>query len=221
MTRVGDKFFHENFSPAKSFFRFGNHPLIGAVEFVLVFAAANAASASATGGLEHDRIADLLGQLSGFVETTEIAVTAGGNGDAGFTHGGARLGFVTHAPDNLGGGADKADIAAGADFGQFRVFRKKAIARMQGVTAGGDRQIDQPVSVEITGHGVRPQTVGFIRFFDMQGVAVGFGIDSDRFNAHFRAGADDANGDFPAIGDEDLFYHCRCCRKVAFPCKIK
>ena len=38
----------------------------------------------------------------------------------------------------------------------------------------------------------------------MGGFAVDFGIDGDGNDAHIPAGADNAAGDFPAVGDEDF-----------------
>ena len=47
-------------------------------------------------------------------------------------------------------------VAARADLRQQRVFGKKAVARVQGVAAGGDREIDDAVGIEIAGHGSGP-----------------------------------------------------------------
>ena len=41
----------------------------------------------------------------------------------------------------------------------------------------------------------------------MHRISVGFAENSDRFNAHFTTGADDANSDFAAIGDQDFLKH--------------
>src|SRR6266478_3836549 len=43
--------------------------------------------------------------------------------------------------------------------------------------------------------------VGFVRETDVQGCAVGFAEDDDGADAEFAAGAQNANGDFAAIGD--------------------
>ncbi len=41
----------------------------------------------------------------------------------------------------------------------------------------------------------------------MQGMAVGFGVDGDRADAHFGARAHDTHGDLAAVGDEDFLDH--------------
>jgi hypothetical protein len=38
----------------------------------------------------------------------------------------------------------------------------------------------------------------------MQAFAIRCRVNSDRFDAHFFAGADNAKGDFASIGDEDF-----------------
>jgi hypothetical protein len=38
-------------------------------------------------------------------------------------------------------------------------------------------------------------------------LAVGFGINGDRFNVHIAAGADDSTGDFTPVGNQDFFKH--------------
>ena len=42
---------------------------------------------------------------------------------------------------------------------------------------------------------------------DMRRAGVGIGIDRDRLDPHPLRGADDAAGDFPAIGDQDFLEH--------------
>jgi hypothetical protein len=49
--------------------------------------------------------------------------------------------------------------------------------------------------------------VGFVRTLDMQGMAVGVGIDRDRANAHLGASTHDSYGNLTTVGDQDLFYH--------------
>ena len=41
----------------------------------------------------------------------------------------------------------------------------------------------------------------------MKGMNIRFGIDGDRANAKLFAGSNNAEGDFAAVSDEDLFNH--------------
>ncbi len=104
-------------------------------------------------------------------------------------------------------GADELDSAFGADIRQFSVFREETIAGVQRVAAGFHRQIHQLARVQVTGQGVCTDAVGLIRAFDMQGMAIGVGIDRDRANAHFGASTHDAYRNFTTVGDQNLFYH--------------
>jgi len=49
--------------------------------------------------------------------------------------------------------------------------------------------------------------VGFVGLESVQREAVLVGIDGHRADAHFGGGAHDADGDFGAVGDEDLIEH--------------
>ena len=41
----------------------------------------------------------------------------------------------------------------------------------------------------------------------MQRLAVSLGVDGDRLHVELTASTDDAESDFPAVGDQDLFEH--------------
>jgi hypothetical protein len=47
----------------------------------------------------------------------------------------------------------------------------------------------------------------FVGQLHVLGVLVGFGVDDDRLDAHFAAGALDTQRDFTTVGDEDFFKH--------------
>ena len=48
---------------------------------------------------------------------------------------------------------------------------------------------------------------GLISHFDMQGITVRIGIDSDCGNTHAPSGLDHAAGNFPTIGNQDFLKH--------------
>src|SRR3569623_643239 len=139
----------------------------------------------------------------------DTAVAAGRLRYAGFDHRLAGCDFIAHLVDDGSVGADEADTAAGADLGQHRIFGEKALAGVERVAAGGDRQIDDAVGIEITGHRVGADIIGFVGLFEMQAVAVGVGVDRDRGDAHLGAGAHDAHRDLAAVGDEDFIDQAR------------
>ena len=58
----------------------------------------------------------------------------------------------------------------------------------------------------------RADVDGFVGHLDVQGIAVGIGVDGDGLDAEAACGLDHAAGDLAAIGDQDLLEHRR-----AFP----
>jgi hypothetical protein len=48
---------------------------------------------------------------------------------------------------------------------------------------------------------------GFVRHIDGQAIGVGFGIDDGRLDTEPARGADNADGDFAAVGDQDFIEH--------------
>ena len=53
----------------------------------------------------------------------------------------------------------------------------------------------------------RPDRDRHVGHLDMQGVAVGLGIDRDRLDAHAAGGFDDPAGDLAAVGNQDSLEH--------------
>ena len=89
---------------------------------------------SATGnGLNHDGVTDFFGGFDRFLLGRNGAITAWGNGDAGFAGILSGQGFVSHPTDRFGRGADEADIAGLANLGEVGVFRKEPVTGVDGV----------------------------------------------------------------------------------------
>jgi hypothetical protein len=53
----------------------------------------------------------------------------------------------------------------------------------------------------------RADTNGFVSQLNVEGIVIGFGIDRQGPDPQFFAGADDAEGDFAAVGDQDFIEH--------------
>ena len=92
-------------------------------------------------------------------------------------------------------------ISAGlADLGEVGVFAQQSVAGMNRVHVGDLRRADHRGNVQIaflqTG---RPNADGFVGKANMQRVAVGLAIDGDRLDAEFLAGANDPQGNLPAV----------------------
>ncbi len=71
---------------------------------------------------------------------------------------------------------------------------------------GGDDAIDFEITLCA---GSWADADGFVGGLDVKGVVIGFGVDGESTDAEVFAGADDAEGDFAAVGDEDFVEHER------------
>src|ERR1035437_6692999 len=72
------------------------------------------------------------------------------------------------------------------------------------VGGGGEDAVDAEVAF---GGGAGADVGGLVGHADVEGGAVGVGKDGDAGDAHLAEGADDADGDLAAIGDQDLAEH--------------
>ena len=75
-----------------------------------------------------------------------------------------------------------------------------------GVVAAGDIEDEVAAEIRFAG-GSGAEAVSFIGLEDVEGRAIGVGIDGDRGDAKLAAGAQDAEGDFSTIGDENFAKH--------------
>ena len=73
-----------------------------------------------------------------------------------------------------------------------------------GLTAGLDDLLDHQIALGRSG---RADQHGLVGHLDMEGIAVGLGIDRNRLDPHPARGLDDAAGDLAAIGDQDALEH--------------
>jgi hypothetical protein len=90
------------------------------------------------------------------------------------------------------------------------VFRKETVARVDRFGTGDFRGGDDPVRFQIAFLArCRSDADRLIGELDVHGIDIRLGIDGDRFDSEFAAGADDAKGDFTAVGDQDAFEHGR------------
>ena len=79
---------------------------------------------------------------------------------------------------------------------------------MNGIHVGDFRRADDAVNAQIAfGGGRLADANGLVGHLDVHGIGVDFRIDRDGADIQFLAGADDADGDFSAIGDQNFFKH--------------
>ncbi len=169
---------------------------------------AHALAAAAGGGLDHDGIADLVGDLDRVLVVLDHAEIAGHGRDLGL--GGRLLGFdlVAHRGDGARIGTDEDDAGLCQRARKGLALGQEAVAGMHGLGAGLAAGLDDLVDHQVAFGGRRRADLdGLVGHFDVQRVAVGLGIDGDRLDAHPAGGLDDAAGDLAAIGDQNSLEH--------------
>src|SRR5690606_22405549 len=150
VSRIDDALFQKDLRLAKSLAGLRDYAIIIAEQLLLVVTTADTATAAAIGRLQHYPITDFFCQYQCFIHIGQIAIAARYARDTGGNHGVARLDLVTHLSYHSGLGADKTDATPRTDFGQFRIFGKETIARMQGIAPGGYRQVNDVVCIQIS-----------------------------------------------------------------------
>ena len=169
---------------------------------------AHALAAAACGRLEQDRVAHLLGDLQGLGLVPDGLDVAGNDRHAGILGQLLAGDLVAHDVHRLHRRTDE-DHAGGLHrAGELGVFREEPVAGMDGLGAGGAGRLDDLVDHQVgllRGRGA--DVHGLVRQLPVQAAAVGVGVDRHRADAESVAGADDADGDFAAVGDEYLVEH--------------
>jgi hypothetical protein len=169
---------------------------------------AHALAAAAGGGLDHHRVADLVGDRGRLLVVLDHAEMAGHGRDVG-----AAAAFLLSilspmAAIALGFGPMKTMPALASASANASRSDKKAVARMHRLgaarLAGGDDLVDDQVALRRRRRADRDGLVGHL---DVQRVAVGLGIDRDGGNPHPAGGLDDPAGDLAAVGNQDSLEH--------------
>ena len=135
-------------------------------------------------------------------------VGAGDGGDIGAAGELAAGGFRAESFHGFGGRADEDEAGVGAGARQSGVFGEETVAGMNGVAAGAARDVHDFVDAEIAfAGGGRADGVGFVGEAHVEGFAVHVAEYGCGADAEFAAGAQDADGDLAAIGDQDFLEH--------------
>ena len=111
--------------------------------------------------------------------------------------------LVAQRLDSLGRGADPGQPGIDNRAGEVGVFREEAIAGVHRVGAGASCHGDQLVGVQISGLAVVAlQGIGGVGQADVQGVGVVVGVDGHARQPGLAGGADDADRDLAAVGNQ-------------------
>ena len=176
---------------------------------------AHAATAAAGHGLDQHRVADAVRQRGDVVLAGDDP-GARDDGDASLLGQAARLILVAQPVHGLGRRADELDLTVAAHPGKLGVLGEEAVPGVDGLGAGHLGGADQAIDPQIAlGGGGRANADLVVGQVEIGRAAVGFAEDGHGFDAQIVTGADDPQGDFASIGNEDalevpiaLWRHC-------------
>ncbi len=104
--------------------------------------------------------------------------------------------------------SDEGQLGGLAHLSKVGALRQEAVTRMDGVRPGDFRRRNNAGHVQIAlGTARRPNAHRLIGKADVEGIAVGLGIDGDRADTQLFAGTNHPQGDFTTIGDQDFLEH--------------
>ncbi len=170
----------------------------------LVLSAHNTHStAAATGGrLQNQRIADTCGFARKLLLPFNDALAPGNGREPSRLDFPACAVLLTHHFDDFRLWADERDFRGLTHLGEVGIFRKEAVAGMNGIYIGNLCRADHLRNVEVAlAAARRPDAYRLVGKANMERVTVCFGVNRDRGYPQFLAGADDPEGDLPAIRD--------------------
>ena len=207
MARLGHEAFQIDAGIPKACLRGALNALERGGEGRGVSAKLHADAATASGRFQHHGIADGLRGGKRFLDGTE-QVGAGQKRHTACSCQRAGSVFQAEIGNIFRFRADKGDTFGRQPFGKADIFGKEAIAGMNGFgaccLAGGNHRLHVEIAF---GGGRRAKPHRLIGHQRRHGKAVGVGINGDRGDAHFLQRANDAHGDFAAIGDQNLPEH--------------
>ena len=222
MARIGDEFLDEDAIVAETRLRLGTGAGKAFGDLVAAVRNAHALAAAAGRRLDHDRVADLIGDLGRLRFVFDHAEMAGHGRDLGGSRGLFALDLVAHRGDGFGVRPDEDNAGIRKRGGERRALGEEAVARMHRLGARrfarGDDLLDDEIALRRRRRTDQHRLVGHL---DMERVAIGLGIDRHRGNAHAARGLDNPAGDLAAIGNQDSLEHtdgksrepalCLCC----------
>jgi len=173
-------------------------------QFVRRFHQAHPPPAPPGGGLDHQRIAEARRFVDQCGLVLRRAVIAGQDRQPQPGRQPPRRALVAHSIDGGRRRADEAQPGRGAGAGKVGVLGQKAVAGVErvGPGAGGGAEDGRDVEVGVGRRGGADAHSG-VGGADVGAVGVGVGVDGHGADAQPAAGADDATGDFAAVGDKD------------------
>ena len=199
---AGDEALDEERAVAEGGLGFAGAALEGVGDLVRIGDGAHAASAAAGDGLDHYRAAAQLLKEGACAVEVDGVVAAGQNRRAACGGEGAGAGLVAEQREGGGRGADEGDAGLFAGAGEVGVFGEEAVAGVDGVALVLAGALNDLGDVEVGGGADSIERDLEVGVLDVLGGCVVVGVDGGGGDLQFGCGAEDADGDFAAVGDE-------------------
>ena len=208
MTRLQHVLLHQHARVAKGGQCLALRRLQALDQLRFAFRHLHAFAATAGGGLEQHRVADMgAGGAEGF-QVLGFAVVTRYQRHPGFFHQGFGGGFAAHGVDGAGRRAKKHQPGSFDGAGKAGVFREKTVTRVNCLGTAGlgcrDNLVYQQVAVSRLG---TAEVDRDIRFTHMPGMAVDGTVYRHGSQAHGLGGTHHAAGDFAAVGHQKSGNH--------------
>ncbi len=210
MARLGDEFLDQHAVIAKCRLGFPARAVERGLEILSAIDAAHALAAAPGHRLDQHRIADAVGLLGQEIRVLIRTVIARHDRHARLLHQSLGTVLEPHGADRIGGRADEHQPRGSDRLGEVRIFRQKAIARMDRLGAGGACGLDDGLGDKIA-FARRRRADGHrqIGHGHMQRARIGLGIHRNGRDPEAPGGFDDPAGDFAPVGDENAAEHDR------------
>ena len=212
MAGAFDVFFDVDDRIGKRALRFRPGRVVALDEAGVVVRHPHPASAAAAGGLDDHGVADFPGDFQRFLLVLDGTVAAGHHGHTRLAHRLAGRDLVSHRADGRAGRADEFDVAVLTNLGEMRVFGEEPVTGVDRLHVAHFGGADNAVDLEIAFlAGSVADADGLVRQLNVERVGIRLRIDSQCPDTQFPARANDAHGDFTAIGYQDFIEHGDLC----------
>ena len=171
---------------------------------------AHALAAAARHGLHEQRIADRIAErlnLRARGIRGDWIFSARNKRNARAFRRSARRRLAAHQCDRFRRGTDERQARIARGRREVFVLREKPVAGMHRIGAGFSRGIDDAIDAEVAfARRARPDGVRLVCEPHVQRRAVAFGVHRHRRQPHLATRADDADSNFAAVRDQNLFH---------------
>ena len=208
VVRINDKLLDINRAISEGLLGFHAGGMVSLHQAAFVAGDAHATTTATGDRFNHHRKSNFAGNAERLGFGIDRAIATGRDRNSGLAGAVAGGIFIAHEANRLRRRTNKLDVATGANLGEVRVLRQKSIARVDRIGIANLRSADDAVDFQIAlGTYSRPDANGLVGELHMKAVNIGLRVNGNRLDTQFLTGADNTEGNFAAIGDQDFFKH--------------